>query len=44
MGQSSTPARILWDRWIGEEQRMIGTPPEVPGGHDVAGMNRLEVP
>jgi hypothetical protein len=27
-GPVFNPARILWDRWIGEEQRMIGTPPE----------------
>ncbi len=27
-GPVFNPARILWDRWIGEEQRMIGTPPK----------------
>jgi dihydroorotate dehydrogenase electron transfer subunit len=27
-GPVFNPARILWDRWMGEEQRMIGTPPE----------------
>jgi hypothetical protein len=22
------PARILWDRWMGDEPRMLPTPPE----------------
>ena len=27
-GPVFNPARILWDRWMGEEQRLIATPPE----------------
>jgi dihydroorotate dehydrogenase electron transfer subunit len=27
-GPVFNPARILWDRWMGEEPRMIATPPE----------------
>jgi Iron-sulfur cluster binding domain of dihydroorotate dehydrogenase B len=27
-GPALNPARILWDRWVGDEPRMIPTPPE----------------
>ena len=43
-GPVFNPARILWDRWMGEEPRMIADAARgLPGRQDVAGMSRPDL-